>query len=233
MSIDHAADVTAHVTASIPTDEGRAGGLRIVRRLPVRPTPAGAFRAVARPEPDPVARMLQGILHEPTTPTLDEGSLCRWVGTTDLDAALAVLLSAQDDGLIEGIVEPQRVPEGALDVLVPLMLESLTDTGEVLVSDADGLPLWSHGFSTELAVRLSAMSGDLASLNARHADVLTDVVGDDVGAWALVDGIGASRLGCWPLHIGEHRFVLVARGLPRMHHPNFTQLVWVLIRRYG
>lgn len=208
-------------------------GFRILARVPVRPTPAGAFRAVARPLPDPVARLLLGVLREPVTPTLSEVSVCRWAGTSDLDAALGVLALAQEDGLIEGLDEPQTAPEGSLDVLVPLLLETLSDRGEVLLSDADGLPLWSHGFSNDLAVRLAAMSGDVASLNERHAGALAAVLGDDGGAWALVDGIGASRLGCWPLHIGTTRFVLVARGLPRMNHPSFTQLVWLLIRRYG
>ncbi len=177
--------------------------------------------------------MLLNILREPVTPVLDEHAVCGWVGTGDLDSALRVLAAAQDEGLIEGIDAPETAPEGSLDVLVPLLLETLSDRGEVLLSDTDGLPLWSHGFSNDLVVRLAAMSGDVASLNERHAATLAAAVGEDAGAWALVDGIGASRLGCWPLHIGSQRFVLVVLGLPRMHHPSFTKLVWLLTRRYG
>jgi hypothetical protein len=216
-----------------PSTAGETGSYRIVSRLPVQPTPAGAFRAVARPHPDAVARLLQAIMREPKAPTLDEAAVCRWADTTDLDAALAVLLSAQEDGLVEGLRTPFVLPEGPLDVLVPPLLETLSDQGEVLLTDAEGLPLLSHGIDADFAVHLAALSGDIASLNERHAATLAQAVGDDGGAWALVDGVGASRVGCWPLYIGVTRFVLVARGLPRMHHPSFTQLVWLLIRRYG
>lgn len=216
-----------------PAVTANPADLEIVARVPVRPTPAGAFRAAARRDPDPIAALLLNVLREPTTPLLDETAVCRWAGTGDLPAALGLLAAAQDEGLIEGVAEAQRAPEGDLDLLVPRMLEDLSDQGEVLLADTDGLPLWSHGFEPSLATRLAAMSGDIGSLNERHAAVLAEAVGGGAGAWALVDGVGASRVGCWPLHIGGHRFVLVVRGLPRMHHPSFTQLIWLLIRRYG
>lgn len=222
---------TAVARTAEPPVQGRS--LEIVARVPVRPTPAGAFRAVARARPDRVAALLLRLLREPVTPVLAERTVCRWAGTDDLATALDLLEVAQDEGLVEGIDQPQLAPDGPMDVLVPRMLEDLSDLGEVLLSDADGLPLWSHGFDPEQATRLAALSGDVASLAERHSAVLTEVAGAEAGAWALVDGIGASRIGCWPLYVGSHRFALVVRGLPRMHHPSFTQLVWLLMRRYG
>ncbi|MCB1013508.1 MAG: hypothetical protein KDB10_00110, partial [Acidimicrobiales bacterium] len=52
-------------------------------------------------------------------------------------------------------------------------------------------------------------------------------------AWALVDGAGNSQVGFWPLHIGEERFVLSVVGIPRLHQQAFTDLIWVLMLRYG
>lgn len=208
-------------------------GLEIVARVPIRPTPAGAFRAAARPRPGPVARLLLALLREPVTPVLGEAAACRLAGTDDLPTALELLEVAQSEGLVEGLDEPQRAPEGDLEVLVPQLLEDLSDLGEVLLADSDGLPMWSQGFEAGLATALAAMSGDVGALSERHAGVIAEAVGGTASAWALVDGVGASNVGCWPLHIGDHRFVLVLRGLPRMHHPSFTQLIWLLVRRYG
>ena len=40
-------------------------------------------------------------------------------------------------------------------------------------------------------------------------------------------------MGFWPLHIGDESFVLTILGIPRLHQQAFTDLIWVLMLRYG
>lgn len=227
------------MTPTIPTPSPlraprtAASPLRLLTDQPVRPTPAGAFRAVARPVPDPVGRLLLETMRSDVTPQLTPEAVCRWAGTSDEQAALNVLRAAQDDALIEAIDAPLRLADGRLEELVPPYLATLSDEGRALLADPDGLPVWSAGFEAPFAVQLAAMSADLAALHERHQATIGDLLGAASSAWALVDGVGASRVGCWPIHVGATRFVLVAQGLPRMHHPNFTTLVWLLVHRYG
>lgn len=207
--------------------------LALLTSGPVQPTPAGAFRAVASADPDRIGRMLLATMAEAVSPVLDEGSLLDWTGLSDVQEALRLLYAAQEDALIEAVPEPARLPGTSLEELMPPLLESLSQEGKALVADPDGLPMWTAGFDDDSATRVAALSADLASLRERHVDTIEDVLGDAASAWALVDGVGASRMGCWPLHIGGTRFVLVAQGLPRMHHTSFTYLVWLLVHRYG
>lgn len=216
-----------------PSSPSGATALRLLTDLPVRPTPAGAYRAVARPTPDAVGALLLATMRAKVTPRLTLEAVCEWAATTDEQAALAVLRAAQDDALIEAIDEPLALADGRLEELVPPYLATLSDEGRALLADADGLPVWSAGFEPGFAARLAAMSADLAVLHERHQGAIGELLGSTSSAWALVDGIGASRVGCWPIHVGTTRFVLVAQGLPRMHHPNFTTLVWLLVHRYG
>lgn len=85
-------DQTAADASPLET-AGRAAPkqLRLLTNDPVRPTPAGAFRAVSRPEPGPVGRMLLEILRSPVTPYLTLPSLQEWTGCNDPQRALRVL----------------------------------------------------------------------------------------------------------------------------------------------
>ncbi|MBO0843517.1 MAG: roadblock/LC7 domain-containing protein [Nocardioides sp.] len=207
--------------------------LTLLTTAPVQPTPAGAFRAVASAEPDPLARMLLATMTDPVSPMLNEGNLLGWTGLSDVQEAMHLLLAAQEDALIEAVTEQAMLPNTSLEDLMPPLLEGLSQEGKALVADPDGLPMWTAGFDADSAARVAAMSADLASLRERHVDTIEAVLGDAASAWALVDGVGASRMGSWPLHIGGTRFELVTQGLPRMHHSSFTYLVWLLVHRYG
>ena len=205
----------------------------LVRAGYLRPTPAGAYRAVARPTPDAVSTFLRAVMRQPEMPWLDVPNLCALVGTEDPQVALSVLHAAQAEYFVEALDQPEPLPEGPLEDVVPHLLHELSDEGRIILADSDGLPVWYEGIDFDQAVRLAALSADLGNVQARHAETLALVDSRGASAFALVDGLGASQLGCWPLHVGSTRFVLVAQGLPRMHHPHFTTLVWLLVRRYG
>src|SRR5690606_28518849 len=112
---------------------------------------------------------------ETTSPPLTEATLLDWVGTGDLQTALEVLRSAQDDGLIEAMDQAITLPEGPLDQLLPPLLPSLSDEGKVLLADEEGLVVAACGFEEGVRARLAAMSADLGSLHERHADTLHEV----------------------------------------------------------
>jgi hypothetical protein len=194
-------------------------------------TPAGAWQAVQRRDLEPPAALARTILSFAATPELTRAGLAAWV-SADADP-MATLWTAQRRGWIEGLDRPRQVDEAPLEDLLPNLLGVLASSGRVALADEQGFCLDAVGFERPMATELSAVSADVASLQERHAGNIVATRGDVVGAWALVDEVGNSRIGFWPLHIGEQRFVLVAEGLPYFHHPCLQSLVWVLSTRYG
>src|SRR5690606_41980014 len=79
-------------------DPARRGGagvigreqLELVRDGYLRPTPAGAFRAVSGATPDAVSTFLHAILRQPSMPWLDLGTVVALTGVADPQGALAV-----------------------------------------------------------------------------------------------------------------------------------------------
>ena len=63
--------------------------------------------------------------------------------------------------------------------------------------------------------------------------IVTEASGSSTSAWALVDMAGNSKVGFWPLFVGENRFVIALGGLPALQHPAMVELVWSLVNRYG
>lgn len=204
-----------------------------VSGLYLRPTPAGAYYAVSGPEPTPVRRLLNAMLELGWTPPLEPPRLQRWVGAADEQAGLAVLHQAQEDGLIEGITQPLVADTASLEAVLSRLLGTLSSTGQALLADSQGFTVSYEGFDGPTSDFLAAVSADLASLHERHGPALHAATGSETSAWALVDAVGNSRVGFWPLFVGTHRFVLALGGLPRLNHPDLTDLVWALVTRYG
>ncbi|MGD9796060.1 MAG: hypothetical protein AB7V43_21550 [Acidimicrobiia bacterium] len=198
-----------------------------------RPTPAGAYYAVASPEPEPARLLLLGILGQPRLPQLTPALLRQWTGALDETSAIAVAYEAQQRGWIEGLEEQLEAPRGPLESLLPVLLPPLSASGQTLLVDDQGFAVSAHGLSDEAVESLSAMSAELAIVHARHHSHVSRASGLSTSAWALVDGAGNSQIGFWPLHLGEQRFVLVIVGLPRTNHPMLTELIWALAVRYG
>ena len=89
------------------------------------------------------------------------------------------------------------------------------------------------GLDDEAAEAPSALSADLVSVQLRHQARLAKSLRLPVQGWAAVDAYGASRIGAWPLFVGDERFMLVLLGEPRLNRQEFVTLVWMLISRCG
>jgi len=58
-------------------------------------------------------------------------------------------------------------------------------------------------------------------------------LGLNSSAWSVVDAAGHTKIGFWPLFIGQQRFVLVMEGVPNLNRKEFVDLIWLLSRRYA
>lgn len=197
------------------------------------PTPSGAYHAVADTSEDAARKVLRQLLLQPASPLLTEQSLSRLFATDDAEQALELAHRMQRVGWLQGEEQPRQVPDGTLLNMLPPLLAQLSTIGKALLADQQGFYLASHGFAHETSEELSALSADLANLYERHRGLLRHNIGLATGAWALVDAAGDSRLGCWPLYIGDQRFTLAIAGLPQLNQSVFTELVWALSVRYG
>jgi hypothetical protein len=205
---------------------------RISERQFVLPTPAGTYYAVSHELYDPVRAMLCSLLRQEITPLLSQESLEAWCGLSGEDALEALYL-AQTQGWIEGFPEPRSSKSGALEEVLPELLSHLSDSGRALLADDHGFCLSATGFTHEAGVELAALSADIASLDERHSPLTRQNLRLTSGAWALVDAAGNSQIGFWPLNIDDYRFVLILQGVPLLHQPGFTSLVWSLSSRYA
>lgn len=199
----------------------------------LQPTPAGAYYAVGNPELNAERYLLLNLMSSPASRRATTNDLVRWTGQQTDQEALAVVYRAQERGWLEGFRQPQGPPPGALEPIADRCLLNLSSTGHGLLSDAQGFCIASQGFDAEASDFLAAVSADIASMHQRHSRYLADASGTSTGAWAMVDMAGNSRVGFWPLFVGEHRFVLALGGLPVLNHPALVEVVWALTIRYG
>jgi hypothetical protein len=205
----------------------------LAEKLHVHPTPGGVYHAFSSAAHSPVKRMMRALLSVDTTPALTLDALKRWSEIDQDDQALALLHHAQKAGWVQGFQDPRRCPNQPIDQIVPGLLVKLSSQGKVLLADGQGFCLASCGFNHEVAEEVSALSADLANLHERRSSLLLNNMGLNSSAWAVVDASGGSKLGFWPLYIGDLRFVLAIGGMPRLNQPDFVKLIWILNRRYS
>ena len=201
--------------------------------LYLQPTPAGAYYAVGSPEATAERRLLLALMSGASSHRPSLADLARWTQQRTEQDTLAVVYRAQERGWLEGFRQPQGPPPGPLEPIADRALQVLSSTGHGLLADAQGFCIASRGFDSTASDFLAAVSADIASMHERHAAYLADASGTATGAWALVDMAGNSRVGFWPLFVGDHRFVLALGGLPALNHPALVELVWSLTVRYG
>ncbi|MEJ2453820.1 MAG: hypothetical protein P8103_06630 [Candidatus Thiodiazotropha sp.] len=196
------------------------------------PTPAGAFYAVSAKNEEPARDLLLGILSERSLPSLDATRLTLWSGLQQKES-VELVNRMQELGWLSGQQQKMSAPNGALEEVLPAMLQQLSIEGKALLADDQGFYLSSSGIPHETAEALSAVSANLGSIYERHQRLLVNNLGLRDQAWTLSNANGNSQLGFWPLHIGPQRFVLVIQGRPTFNQPAFRDLVWVLAIRYS
>ncbi len=201
--------------------------------LYVHPTPAGAYYAFATPSSQPAQGMIRALLSVPVTPPLTLEGVKQWSAVAGDDQALALFHYAQQARWVQGFEKPFECPSQAIEQVVPPLLDKLSSQAKALLADSQGFHLASSGFNHEVAEELSGLSAELANLHERRSGLLLHNMGLNSSAWAVADASGNSRLGFWPVYIGDLRFVLVIQGVPRLNQPEFVRLIWILNQRFN
>lgn len=197
------------------------------------PTPAGAYYAVSENVEEPARCMLFNLLLGASTRLATPAALAAWVGAAGEAEALEVLYRAQQLGWVQGEQRPRHMRGTTLESDSPALLGELSSEGCALLSDVQGFYISGSGFTHEAAEELALLAAELTQAVDRRAGVLRRNLGIAGGAWATVDAAGNSQLGVWPLCIGKFRFCLTLLGTPRFNREAFTELVWMIVNRYG
>ncbi len=204
----------------------------LAKDLFIYPTPVGTYYAVSSTQADKSRKFIKTLLAQSQTPKLNVDSLSALMDEANEDKVLELLYHGQKLGWLQAVSEPLSSPEGALEQIMPPLLQPLTESGKVLLADDQGFYLACSGFNHEVAEELSALSADIATVHNRRAGLLINNLNVSSQAWSLVDAFGNSQIGFWPLFIDQTRFVLVVSGLPHFNQAVFVELVWALSVRY-
>ncbi len=196
------------------------------------PTPSGAYHAACTEQPKRVRGLLFALMEKNAGQYVSPGALAACLEETE-DETLDLLHTLQTLGFIEAGADTCGAPSGPLEKVLPPLLLPLSSSGKALLSDNQGLYIANVGFTHETAEELSALGADLAALHERHRYLISRNLGLHTEAWGLLDASGGSRIGFWPLHIGETEFNLVIADVPYLNQPAFRDLVWALSQRYA
>jgi hypothetical protein len=205
----------------------------LVDHFYLQPTPAGVFHAVSDNSKDRQRNFLLQLLKYPVTPRADDEQLCLWYETSDTQEALSLLYEAQSFSWVQGFATPQELTTEGIGRALPRLLFNLSSVHKALIVDANGIALANCGLNEETAETLAALTADIAAVQARHSKRLAHSLGIATQGWGAIDAFGSSRIGLWPLYIGQQRLMLVLLGEPRLHHGDFVTLIWLLVSRYG
>lgn len=214
-------------------DEKGTGQYELAGELYVLPTPAGAYFAVSSPDASRVRRLLLALLRHRSSPRVDTAFVCECLATDDEQEALEVLHRAQSLAWIEGYDQVRDVPGLGVGQELSQLLPHLSSVGKALIIDWNGLSLASCGIDDATADTLAALAADLIGVQERHSERMAKQLGQVSHGWAAVDAYGSSRIGAWPLYIGDKRMLLVLLGEPHLNDASFLALVWLLIENYG
>ncbi|MEW6612175.1 MAG: roadblock/LC7 domain-containing protein [Pseudomonadota bacterium] len=207
--------------------------LTLAGELYAQATPAGAFYAVASPQPDNSRQTLLSILRHGEHSPLSDGQVLEWTGADSVEDGLKVLFRLQRLGLVRGVETPVPAPQERLEDVLPALIGRLSDKGKAVLADDNGFYLAASGYPHEAAEELAGLAGDLLALHARHGRLLKNNLKLATEAWALVDPAGRSELGFWPLYIGKQNFVLIIGETPRLQNQEFVTLIQALNNRYA
>ncbi|MGV6818588.1 MAG: roadblock/LC7 domain-containing protein [Thiotrichales bacterium] len=205
----------------------------LIDQFHLLPTPAGAFQAVTATNAGPIEKLLIKLLKQPVSTRVDLVTLCSLLEIDNEQDALAQLYTAQSSKWLQGFKKPQGLPGAGIGEKLTDLVAKLSDLKKGLLVDGNGFPLVRAGLDEETTETLAALSADLAAVQQRHANRLQEQLGMPPQGWAIVNPSGASRIGVWPLKIGEQTFLLSLLGEPRLNQSAFITLIWMLMNRYG
>lgn len=194
------------------------------------PSPAGAWHCVSSNQTDPARLFLQQLMTFEETVHFDAETMNTLLPDTDTQEQL--LFHIQNLKWLQGFTQAREIPRGNFEETLPELLIGLSSEHKVLLADDEGFFLAGIGFTHEVSEELAALGADLSALYARHKGIVSNNLNINSSAFALVDAAGFSRIGFWPVHIGELTFHLILSGVPRFEQQNFVQLVWILHKRY-
>jgi hypothetical protein len=194
-------------------------------------TPAGCYYAVQENKDEPGRNFLHNILRQLETPHFNAKVACAYSGLKKKNA-LEFVHWLQDAGFIYGTDEPEDAPQDSLEILLPKKLKKLSDEGKAILAGSQGLYLGAAGFPHEVAEELAAVSANLSKVYTHHQSLLQGNLGYRQQAWGLVDSSGNSKVGFWPIHIGDDYFTLIIAGMPQLNQDSFKEIIWALSTRY-
>jgi hypothetical protein len=194
------------------------------------PTPLGAYCAASNPQPDAARSLILGIMASETTQKVSVETLRQLAGDSD---PLRLLYWMEKAKWIAGRAESETLAAQRIETDVPFLLNQLSSDGKALLADHQGFHLVNAGFTQELAEELAIFAAGISTLQDKHAELIRSKLRLGTPAMAVIDSGGNSELGCWPLYIGAHHFMLVISGIPRFDQQAYLHLIWALCRRYN
>jgi hypothetical protein len=134
---------------------------------------------------------------------------------------------------IAGRAESETLAAQHIEADVPFLLSQLSSNGMALLADHDGFHLVNAGFTQEVAEELAILAAGISTLQDKHSELFKNKLRLGTLAMAVIDSGGNSELGCWPLYIGKHHFMLVISGIPRFDQQAYLHLIWALCKKYN
>lgn len=196
------------------------------------PSAAGAYHLLCYPSQTPAARLFSSILAQKETRVISAEEAKQIMKLDSEEAFATVMHDIFASGWLEEHDVALRLPDDPLEELLPQLLTVLSTTGHTFLSDSHGFPLFSSGFSRDDEEALSVMTAEFSTIYEKHRAVIQDNIDSPTQAWGMIDVTGQSNMGIYPITIGHQSFNLLVQGRPRLDHPNFVILAWLLYSRY-
>lgn len=196
------------------------------------PSAAGVYHLVCHPGETSATKLFSDILMRKETRIIsaEEAQHIMELGNEEqFNEEMHTIFSL---GWLEEHDTPLQLPNAPLEELLPQLLTVLSSTGHTFLSDSHGFPLFSSGFSQHDVEALSAMSAEFSKIYEKYRFFLQKNAATPTQAWGMIDAAGSCNMGVWPINIGDQGFNLLIQGVPRLDHPNFVVLVWLLYSRY-
>ncbi len=205
-------------------------GYQLAHDVHIIPTPLGAYCAASTPEPDAARALILGMMENETTQKVSIEMMRKYVGNSD---PVQLLYWMEKAKWIVGRAEADTLPARHIESDMPSLLNQLSSEGKALLADHEGFFLVNAGFTREVAEELAIFAAEISRVQDKYAGLVRNQLRLGTLAMAVTDSGGNSELGCWPLYIGKHHFMLVILGIPRFDQPAYLHLVWALCRKYS